>query len=100
MFKKYVIYLGLNDKSTKKQEIATPAAVEKVARYMKDCTITECTGFYTHEDQTIVTENTLKIEKIDFEGDFSIERAAADLKVMFNQESIAVEIMTVNSKLM
>ena len=100
MFKKYVIYLGLNDKNTKKQEITTPAAVEKVARYMRDCTITECTGFYTHDDGTIITENTLKVEKIDFDGDFNMERAAADLKKMFNQEAIAVEIMTVNSKLM
>jgi hypothetical protein len=100
MFKKYVIYLGLNDKVTKKQEIATPAAVEMLARYLKDATVTECTGFFTHADGTFITEKTLKVEKIDFEGDFSMERAAADLKKMFNQEAIAVEIMTVNSKLM
>lgn len=100
MFKKYVIYLGLNDKVSKKQEITTPAAVGMLARYLKDATVTECTGFYTHNDGTFITENTLKVEKIDFEGDFNMERAAADLKKMFNQEAIAVEIMTVNSKLM
>ena len=100
MFKKYVIYLGLNDKITKKQEIATPAAIEKAARYFKDCTITETTGYYTHDSGDIVTEKTLKIEKIDFGGVFNVEKAAADLKTMFNQESIAVEFSTVDSKLM
>ena len=100
MFKKYVIYLGLNDKTTKKQEIATGDAVLMAARYMKDCTITETTGFYTHENGDVVVEKTLKIEKIDFEGVFNIEKAAADLKAMFNQESIAVEFSTVDSKLM
>ena len=45
-------------------------------------------------------EKTLKIEKIDFNGDFDMERAAADLKKMFNQEAIAVEFSEVNSQLM
>ena len=71
-----------------------------LARYLKDATITDATGFYTHDDGTFVIEKTLKIEKIDFPGDFDMERAAADLKQMFNQESIAVEFSTVDSKLM
>jgi hypothetical protein len=100
MFNKYTVYLGLNDKITKKQEIATSAAIEKAARYLRDCTISECTGFYTHDDGEFVVEKSLKIEKIDFDGGFGIERAADDLKRMFNQESVAVEFSTVDSKLM
>ena len=99
MFNKYAFYLGLNDKETKKQEIATPAAIEKAARYFKDCTITECTGFYTHDNGDVVTEKTLKIEKIDFNGDFNMIAAAEDLKRMFNQESVAVESVITNSQL-
>ena len=98
--KKYTIYLGLNDKITKKQETETPAAIEMLARYLKDATIAEATGFYTHDDGTFVIEKTLKIEKIDFNDDFDMERAAADLKKMFNQEAIAVEFSEVNSQLM
>lgn len=97
--KKCTIYLGLNDKITKKQEIETPAAIEILARYLKDATITEATGFYTHDDGTFVVEKTLKIEKIDFPGEFDMERAAADLKQMFNQESVAVEFSEVDSQL-
>lgn len=97
--KKCTIYLGLNDKITKKQEIETPAAIEILARYLKDATITEATGFYTHDDGTFVVEKTLKIEKIDFPGEFDMERAAADLKQMFNQESVAFEFSEVDSQL-
>lgn len=100
MFNKYTVYLGLNDKITKKQEIATSAAIEKAARYLRDCTISECTGFYTHDNGEFVVEKSLKIEKIDFDGSFDMEHAADDLKTMFNQESIAVEFSTVDSKLM
>lgn len=100
MFNKYTIYLGLNDKDSKKQEIATSAAIEKVARYLRDCTITECIGFYTHDNGEFVVEKSIKIEKIDFDGSFDMERAADDLKRMFNQESVAVEFSTVDSKLM
>lgn len=100
MYKKFTIFLGLNDKITKKQEIETPAAIEILARYLKDATITEATGFYTHDDGTFVIEKTLKIEKIDFNGAFNMDRAAADLKQIFNQEAIAVEFSEVNSQLM
>ena len=96
---KYTLYIGLNDKDTKKQEISTNSALLMLAQYLKDATVQECTGFYTHEKGDIVIEKSLRVEKLDFSGTFDVFAAIRDLKVIFNQESIAVESVECNSEL-
>lgn len=98
--KKVTMYVGLNDKDTKKQEIATLEAY-KVAtnifcEYTGGATIYEGSGIYTHNDGTIVTEKTLVC--IIFSDDMeAIKKAASALKVAFNQEAIAIESCETNS---
>ena len=100
MTKKYTIYLGLNDKNTKKQIIRTAEAYSILAGIFEAATITRAIGFYKHDDGTRIQEKTLKIEYLDFSGGFDIEKTAAVLKDTFNQESVAVQIEDVNSVLM
>jgi hypothetical protein len=98
--KKYTLFLGLNDKITKKQEINTLAAYKVLYNYFKGATITEATGFYKHNDGTVIIEKSLKIELLDFENNLDLDQIIRDLKVMFNQETIAVETNNINSFLM
>ena len=63
---KYTLYLGLNDKDTKKQEIATIEAYKittnLLTSYTDGATIFEANGIYKHNDGNITIEKTLKIE--------------------------------------
>ena len=63
---KYTLYIGLNDKDTKRQEISTIEAYKLVAReacrLVDGATIFEATGYYRHEDGTIVIEQSLRCE--------------------------------------
>lgn len=86
---KYEVYLGLNDKDTKKQEIATLEAYKITANICKDCTITEATGFFTHQNGTVVIEKSLKIELFE-KTEEQIKEIANLLKIAFNQESVIV----------
>ena len=60
---KFILYLGLNDKDTKKQEIATLEAYKIVNNiinnYCEGATIYECQGIYKHDNGEIVFEKTL-----------------------------------------
>lgn len=103
LIKKHTLYLGLNDKDTKVQQIATLEAYKIVSNILADRfgggTIFEARGVYRHDDGTIVTENTLRIEIL-FADDAKIAELVALLKSIFNQESIAVQTETVASVLM
>ena len=98
--KKYTLYIGLNDKDTKNQEITTLAAY-KIAtnvfvQYIGGATIYESKGVYTRNNGDIVVENTLVC--IVFSDDpEAIKKAATTLKTAFNQESIAIESTETNS---
>lgn len=98
--KKYTLYVGLNDQATKQQEIGTVDAY-KIAtnifcQYTGGATIYESKGVYTHNDGTVVIENTLVC--IVFSDDpEAIKKAATTLKTAFNQESIAIESTETNS---
>lgn len=99
---KYTLYLGLNDKDTKVQKIATVEAYKIVTNIlMKDfegATIFEATGIYKHENGTFFKETTLRIE-IMFANENKIKSLVNTLKLVFNQESIAVQKEVVNSEL-
>lgn len=59
MFTKYTLYIGLNDKDSKVQEISTLDAYKMIGALVGDCTIQEGRGLYTHQDGTTVLESTL-----------------------------------------
>lgn len=100
--KKHILYIGLNDKDSKQQEISTLDAYKiifnAVKKYYDGATITESRGFYTHESGAVTFENSL-ICSILFADDDKTRQLAEDLKILLNQESIALEIQDINSSL-
>ena len=99
---KFTLYLGLNDKDTKQQEVSTLEAYKVVKNMIVSRfgggTIFEALGVYTHDDGTITTEKTLRIELL-FTNDASVRDFVQELKSAFNQESVAVEKSVINSEL-
>ena len=100
--KKFTLYVGLNDKDTKTQNISTLDAykmVENVVIQKTDgYTKGEAKGYYRHQDGTVTIENTLRIEML-FVNRELVKEFADTLKLMLNQESIAVEETTIKSEL-
>ena len=100
--KKHILFLGLNDKDSKMQEINTVDAYKitmaTIKKYYSGATVQEATGFYTHENGESVIEKSLVISIL-FAEDEKTARLAEDLKNLFNQESIALQVENVNSKL-
>ena len=101
--KKITLYVGLNDKDSKVQQISTIEAERIVCNIIAtDNTIKQCKGVYTHEDGTITTENTLEVVLLDFDNRLDegwIAGKASRIKQALNQESIAYEETVSNSKL-
>lgn len=100
--KKFTLYLGLNDKDTKRQEISTLEAYKIanniICQYVDGATIYEAQGIYKHDDGTIVFEKTLRIELLFVERDI-VEKIANMLKVALNQESVAMQYENIESEL-
>lgn len=98
--KKTTLYIGLNDKDTKHQEIATldayKIAVNIFAAYTGGATISEAVGIYTHDNGETVTEKTLRCEVYSTNAE-AIRTAANALKQAFNQESILIETVETES---
>lgn len=99
MIKKYNLFLGLNDKKTKTQLISTLEAYKILMNMLNGATITEATGFYKHNDGTVIIEKSLKIEILDFDNKFNVVQNCETLKSLFNQESIAVQTEVIDSQL-
>lgn len=99
---KFTLYMGLNDKDTKTQKISTVEAYKVVSSILMKsfdgATIYEATGIYKHDDGTFVRENTLRIELL-FAEETRVRELVDTLKVVFNQESIAVQKEVINSQL-
>lgn len=99
---KYILFMGLNDKETKTQLVSTLEAykitMNIIKRYCDGGTVSEALGFYTHENGSVVTENSLRIELL-FIDKTTCKSIVDALKVAFNQESIAVQCEVVNSEL-
>lgn len=98
--KKTTLYIGLNDKDTKHQEIATLDAYKIAANiftaYTGGATISEAVGIYTHDNGETVTEKTLRCEVYSTNTE-AIRTAANALKQAFNQESILIESVETES---
>ena len=101
--KKFTLYLGLNDKDSKVQEINTIEAYKTTQNILKSyvdgATIFEAIGMYTHENGSMVIETTLRIELL-FTDIETVKRIVATLKTVFNQESIAVQYQEIESMLL
>ena len=86
---KFTLYVGLNDKDTKKQVIKTEDAMKLVSKVVGDNTTQIVHGHYTHENGEQVDETTLKVELL-FKQESDIRLYCQNLKRLLNQESIAV----------
>lgn len=92
---KYNIYIGLNDKDTKKQEVSARRAKEKTIEILNANNITgltmyEAMGVFKHEDGTITYEKSLKVELLEVKKE-DVLRSIQELKRALNQESILLE---------
>ena len=99
---KFTLYIGLNDKDTKVQEIGTLDAYKIVrsiaAQYFDGITVSEACGIYKHDDGTFVTENTLRVEIL-FADLESVKAFSDKIKQVLNQESVAMQREIVESQL-
>lgn len=97
---KITLSIGLNDKDTKKQTVATANAkkiiTKAVYKYCNGGTVTDAQGIYTHENGEKVQENTIVVYMYG-EPLGNVEKLANHLKKALNQESIAIEIQTIKS---
>ena len=96
MTAKYTFFVGLADKDAKVQVISTIEAERIVERtfvkhHVDGATITGARGIYVHESGDIVTEETICVQVFEFGGPIPVRDICEDLKIMLNQESIAVE---------
>ena len=92
---KFTIIAGLNDKDTKKQEIETAEAYDRIIKVLHNnniegATFTEAKGLYIHENGEAVFENSIKIELL-FITEETARNICQELKVILNQESVILE---------
>lgn len=100
--KKYTYYLGLNDKDTKEQIIPTWKALYEVERSVMSQlwggSIALVKGLFKHEDGTQVIEETIRIESLGFRDESEFIAFAHYLKLMYNQESVLMEVTEVDAQ--
>ena len=90
---KKTFYIGLSDKDTKVQKFTEVEAykivMELVGKFFWGGTIYSGKGFYTHDDWTVVIENTLVCTT---STDLDHKEFVDTIKTILNQESILVEV--------
>ena len=86
---RHTLIVGLNDKDTKKQVCNRQKAKNIIMDIVGDCTISDATGHYTHEDGSTVNEKSIKVELL-FKADNEVVCYAKQIKKVLNQESIAL----------
>ena len=101
--KKITLYVGLNDKDSKVQEVSTLDAYKMVSNIIGvGSTITEGRGIYKHDDGTVVFEVSLVVEILDLDNTFDkgwVKNKVEQIKTTLNQESVAVQYQEVDSEL-
>lgn len=99
---KITLYIGLNDKDTKKQEIETIEAFKIVSNLISTLcnggTIYSAQGIYKHENGEIVIENTLRVELIEIDP-AALKRLADTIKQVLNQESIIIQRENIDTEM-
>ena len=97
----YTLFVGLNDKVTKLQEISTLNAYKMAMNVVGDIcgggTISEAQGFYTHDSGEIVIEQSLRIE-LAMVNEEQVMEVIEQLKVVLNQESVLMQAQIVENK--
>lgn len=95
--------IGLFDKDTEQQEIATPEAKEKIAEILIGkfgifaFTMIECSGVYRMASSgRIVFEPSIRVEIATDEELTEADAIIGELKEALNQESIMHEVSTAN----
>lgn len=99
----YKLYVGLNDKDTKKQEIPTEKAMDIICKCLAKQGIYGMTenlenGRYIHKDGTITMEKSWVIEMF-FVERVQIINAISDIKTLLNQEAVVLCEKEVKSEL-
>lgn len=92
---KHIMYIGLNDKDSKVQEINTIDAYKIVQNILIGVgydggNIQESTGFYRHESGEVVIEKSLRVE-LCFAEDKKTSDAIKQIKQVLNQEAVILE---------
>lgn len=99
---KHTLFIGLNDKDSKQQEISTLDAFKTVLnitkKYYDGGTITESKGFYTHNSGEITIETSLVLSILFADIEKTL-KLIAEVKQALNQESIALQTETITSEL-
>lgn len=96
--KQYTVMVGLNDKDTKKRVINRNKAKEVIMRIVGDCTVSDATGHYTHDNGEMVTEKSLRVEIL-FKELEDVVGYCKQIKQELNQESVALSYTEINSML-
>lgn len=98
---RYTVYIGLNDRTTRRQDIRTERAVELISEAVRTFfgfgTITTATGVYTHDDGTPVVETTVVVSVTGVDAD-TVAHFAKAARDAFNQESVYIESDTVATR--
>lgn len=92
---KHILYVGLNDKDSKVQEINTIDAYKIVQNILIGVgydggNIQESTGFYKHNSGDVVIEKSFRVE-LCFADDKKTSEAIKQIKQVLNQESVVLE---------
>lgn len=95
---KYTLYIGLNDKDTKRQQLDNLEASKIVQNILTEKTgggtIYNATGVYKHEDGTVIIENTLRVEIVAAALE-AVREAITIIKTALNQESIILQCASI-----
>lgn len=98
---RYTVYIGLNDKTTRRQDVRTERAVELISEAVRKFfgfgTITTATGVYTHQDGKPVVETTVVVSATGVDAD-TVARFAETARDSLNQESVYIEADTVATR--
>ena len=97
---KYTLYIGLNDKDTKCQQLDNLEASKIVQNILTEKTdggtIYNATGVYKHHDGTVIIENTLRVEIVAAALE-AVKEAINVIKTALNQESVILQTEHVES---
>lgn len=91
------LYIGLNDKDTKRQKLTNLDAKAEISTILfkyfpNGFTLQECQGMYKYDDGTVVCKNTIKVILFDYYMGL-VSDVVKDLKLKLNQECIAIELI-------
>lgn len=100
---KQTLSIGLNDKETKKQEIATEAALQIIKDSIMNSGFDGATiipgaiGIFRHADGAVVVENSIQV--VFYGADVpAVKALASKLRTALSQESVAYEEQEIYSE--